>query len=274
MDELSAQVDESEPSMKEIRTAILDLKNNKAPGIDEVTPEALKYGGEIIVERLHALLRLIWRSEAVPTSWKKAIIIPIFKKGDKTDCKNYRGISLLSILGKVFMKIIHRRVLKRREEAAREEQAGFRPGRSCCDQIFTLRQILEERIRCGKRTIMVFIDFSAAFDSVHRPALWKALEAEGYPPKYIRLLTNTYDGSTSQVRVQGANTKDFSVKTGVRQGCVLSPSLFNIVVDCVMRKVLLGRRGITFGAGFDEHATDLMFADDSAFLTEAEAEAT
>ncbi|XDV31347.1 hypothetical protein PO909_034054 [Leuciscus waleckii] len=79
-----------------------------------------------------------------------------------------------------------------------------------------------------------------AFDSVHRPALWNTLRAEGYPPKIIRLLQNTYEVSTSHVRVQGGVTSDFQVDSGVRQGCILSPSLFNIVVDCIMRRVFFG----------------------------------
>ncbi|CAM4548289.1 unnamed protein product [Leuciscus chuanchicus] len=211
VEDLSTYVDDLEPSLPELRVAIKSLKNNKAPGVDSVVAEALKHGREVLEGHLNMLLGLIWRTEVIPTAWKWATIIPTFKKGDKSECKNYRGISLLSIIGKVFMKIIHRRMLKRREEAAREEQAGFRPDRSCCDQIFSLRQLLEERIRCGKRTALVFIDFSAAFDSVHRPALWNTLRAEGYPPKIIRLLQNTYEGSTSHVRVQGGVTSDFQV---------------------------------------------------------------
>ncbi len=79
------------------------------------------------------------------------MIIPIFKKGNSQECKNYRGISLLSVVGKVVMKIIQNRLQEHREQTSREEQAGFRPHRSCCDQIFSLRQLTEERIRCAKR---------------------------------------------------------------------------------------------------------------------------
>ena len=109
------------------------------------------------------------------------MIVPLFKKDDNRECKNYRGISVQSAVGKVFMKVIQ----QKQEQVVREEQAGSRPERGCCDQIFALRQLLEERIRCGKRLAVVFIDFTAAFDSVHRTALWKSLVAEGVPFKII-----------------------------------------------------------------------------------------
>jgi hypothetical protein len=265
-------ISEEEPSIAEINIAVKQLKNNKAAGADEITAEALKAGGDLLAQRLHSLITLIWQSESIPMTWKHAIIVPVYKKGDKHDCKNYRGISLLSIVSKVFMRIIQRRIQNRKEEITREEQAGFRVGRGCCDQIFTLRQLLEQRIRCGKRLIIVFIDFAAAFDSVHQPALWNALKAEGIPTKIIRLLQNIYDRSISQIRIKGELTKDFEIRTGVRQGCVLSPALFNTVVDAIMRKAFDGQRGVQFGQ--DQYVTDLMYADDSAVFAETETEAS
>jgi hypothetical protein len=272
LDHPGEHIPEDEPSLTEIKLAIHQLKRGKAAGEDEITAEALKAGGDPLLQQLHSLLRLIWVTEEIPNTWKRAIVVPIFKKGDSQECKNYRGISLLSILGKVFMRIIQQRVQKRREQAAREEQAGFRPGRGCCDQIFTLRQLMEERIRCGKPLIVVFIDFAAAFDSVHRPSLWKALAAEGIPVKLIRLLQQVYNGSTSCVRIKNELTNEFPVISGVRQGCVLSPLLFNVVVDAIMRKVFEGRQGVKFGQ--DQFITDLMYADDSAIFAENETEAT
>ncbi|KAK6019872.1 endonuclease/exonuclease/phosphatase family protein, partial [Ostertagia ostertagi] len=174
---------EAAPSMEEVRAAVMSLKNRKAAGVDNVTAEAIKAGGEVLVQRLHRLMCRVWQTEVVPTTWKRSIIVPIHKKGDITECKNYRGISLLSVVGKVFTKIINARLQLHRRSLCRPEQAGFCPGRGCSDQIFALRQLLEERIRCGKRVVVVFIDFRAAFDSVHWPALWKALECEHVPDK-------------------------------------------------------------------------------------------
>ena len=83
-----------------------------------------------LLQRLHSLLKLIWHTERIPSAWKKAIIVPILKKGDSQECKNYRGISLLSVVSKVFMKIIQSRLQEHREQTSREEQTGFRPHRA------------------------------------------------------------------------------------------------------------------------------------------------
>ncbi|RXM33269.1 LINE-1 retrotransposable element ORF2 protein [Acipenser ruthenus] len=200
------------------------------------------------------------------------MIVPILKKGDNRECKNYRGISLLSITGKAFMKIIQSRLQKHREQTSREEQAGFRPNRGCCDQIFAIRQLMEERIRCGKRTIIVFIDFKSAFDCVHWPALWRALETEHVLDKITRLLKMSYDGLTSCVRIWNELSEEFPIQTRVCQGDVASPLLFNTVIDAVMRKAFEGRRGVQCDE--NTYVTVLMFADDSAIFTDTDAEAT
>ena len=204
--------------------------------------------------------------------WKKAIIVPIHKKGDSRDCKNYRDISLLPMVGKVFMKIIQSRLSRYREQTSRKEQAGFRQNRGCCDHIFTLRQLLEERIHCGKRTVIVFVDFRSVFDRVHWPALWKALAAELIPQKIINLIKTSYNQSSSQVRVRNELSEQFSIQAGVCQGDAASPLLFNIVVDAIMRKVFEARHGVQYDV--NNYLTDLMYADDSAILVEEDAKAT
>ena len=119
----------------------------------------------------------------------------------------------------------------------REDQAGFRQGRGCSDQIFVLRTIVEECEEWNKPLVLNFIDYKKAFDSVHRPSMWKILEAYGIPSKVIRIVTYLYEGSESSVRVGVEHTERFSVDTGVIQGDALSPLLFNIVLDFVMSKL-------------------------------------
>ena len=265
-------MNDDEPTIEEVKMATRTLKSGKTPGVDQVTAEAIKAGEDILLYRLHSLIRIIWRTEQVPSSWRKAVIVPIHKKGDNQECKNYRGISLLSIVGKIFMKIIQTRLQKHHEQFSREEQAGFRPGRGCADQIFSIRQLMEEKIRCGQRMVIVFIDFKSAFDNVHWPALWRALQTEYVPQKVISLLQSVYSDSSSQVRVQNELSEGFTIKTGVRQGDVTSPLLFNIVIDAIMRQAFRDRKGVQYDKnGF---ITDLMFADDSAIFTNSDTEAT
>uniref|UniRef100_A0A914X6S7 Reverse transcriptase domain-containing protein n=1 Tax=Plectus sambesii TaxID=2011161 RepID=A0A914X6S7_9BILA len=192
----------SEPTVDEVKNAIRSLKNGKAPGVDQVTAKMIKAGGDILLQWLHIHLIHIWCLERVPSAWKKAIIMPILKKGNSRECKNYHCISLLSIVGKVFMKIIQSRLQKHCEQSSQEEQAEFRPHQGFIDQIFGIHQLVEERIRHGKQTIIIFINFKSTFDCVYWPILWRVLENEHVPLKIIQLLQAPYNGSTSSVQIQ------------------------------------------------------------------------
>lgn len=159
---------------------------------------------------MHLLLQNIWRTGTIPRQRKKAIIIPIFKKGDNRECQNYCGIGLLSIVGKVFMTIIQSRLQKHHEQMSREEQAGFRSHRGCCDQIFSILQVMEEQILCGKWMVIIFIDFQSTLDCIDWPALWIALETEHIPPKVIKLLQENFNGSCSQIRIRNELSTKFT----------------------------------------------------------------
>ena len=136
----STQTEDIEPDIlkDEVATALKHLKEGKAAGFDGISAEEMKATGEIGIDVIHKLCRQIWESEQIPNDWGKAVIVPIFKKKDKLDCANHRGISLLSLVGKVFCSIIHSRMKKKTEEILSESQAGFRPGRSTADQLFSL----------------------------------------------------------------------------------------------------------------------------------------
>ena len=149
----------------------------------------------------------------------------------------------------------------------REEQAGFRRGRSCTDEIHTLRQLIE---KCdSNRSIMFlnFVDFENTFDSVHRPTLWKILEVYSEPTKFINIFKNIYDGVQCCVKTTNGVSDWFDIKTGVRQGCVLSTLLFLIVIDFVMRKATCKSKGIKVDAS-GRTLSDLDFADDVVLLGE------
>ena len=169
--------------------------------------------------------------------------MPIHKKGAKTACENYRGISLLVIAGKILTAVIRARLSDHYEANAREAQAGFRRGRGCTDQVFALRQICERRIRNNRRFFALFVDFRAAFDSIHRESHWKCLLISGVPRKIVNLLATLYEGNSNRVRAYGELSRPFEVTTGVRQGCIISPCLFNIVLDWILRKAIPDGRG-------------------------------
>ena len=192
------------------------------------------------------------------------MIIRLPKKGDLTKCDYWRGITLLSVPRKVFCIVLLRRLQQSVDNQLREQQAGFRRGRSCYEQIFVLRSIIEQTLEHQQRLSINFVDFVKAFDSIHRESLWSILRCYGVPIEFIELFRDLYRGSTCCIRTEEGITKFFNVATGVRQGCTLSPFLFLIALDFVMRRSI-GKEagGIPFG---QRHLVDLDFADDIALI--------
>ena len=149
----------------------------------------------------------------------------------------------MSVTGKVFARIVLSRLGDGVEMHLRTEQAGFGPGRSCNDQIFTLRQIIEKVTAWQKPVMINFIDFRKAFDCLHRPSVWSILKQYGIPDTIVTIIQNLYKCSRSCVKLNGVCGNWFEVVTGVRQGCILSPLLFAIVIDWVMKKSLTNFQG-------------------------------
>nr|KAG5709927.1 hypothetical protein BaRGS_029969 [Batillaria attramentaria] len=254
------------PSKAEIRKAIMTLRNGKAAGPDEIPAEAIKADTETAVNMLHSLFSKIWEKEEVPAQWKEGIVIKLPKKGDLRDCSNYRGIMLLSVPGKVLNRILLERMREAVDPMLRDQQAGFRRNRSCADQIASLRIIVEQSLEWNSPLYINFIDYEKAFDSVDREALWKLLRHYGVPGKIISLIQCTYQDMSCRIAHAGQLSESFEVKTGVRQGCLLSPFLFLLVIDWIMKTTTAGRKnGIqwTLWTQLD----DLDFADDLALLS-------
>ncbi|KAK7109158.1 hypothetical protein V1264_013249 [Littorina saxatilis] len=172
----------------------------------------------------------------------------------------------LKIAGKVFSRLLLNRLKDAVDPQLRDHQAGFRKDRSCTDQIATLRIILEQSQEWNSSLYVNFIDYEKAFDSVDRQSLWKLLRHHGVPEKITNIIRNSYEGLTCRV-VHGCQLTDaFQVGTGVRQGCILSPFLFLLVIDWVMKASTAQKRnGIqwTLWTQLD----DLDFADDVALLS-------
>ncbi|XP_062862816.1 uncharacterized protein LOC134324867 [Trichomycterus rosablanca] len=223
------------PSLKEVQDAIGKMRNNKAAGPDGIPAEVLKKGGPDLLEHIHALLLKIWEEEKIPARLRDALIVPIFKKGDKADCGNYRGISILSTTGKALARVLANRLTPLSESILPESQSGFRPHRGTTDMIFIGRQLQEKCREQNQPLYMAFIDLTKAFDSVNRQALWLVLAKIGCPEKYIRVLRLLHDNMSATVlRGSGDKTEPFRVDMGVKQGCVITPTLFFISVAAIL----------------------------------------
>jgi hypothetical protein len=134
-----------EPSLVEVEIAIGKLKSYKSPGTDQIPVEMIKAGDETLCSDIHERICSIWNKEELPQQWKVSIIVPIHKKGDKTDCNNYQGISLLSTTYKILSNILMARLTPYVNEIIGDHQCGFRCNRSTTDQIFYIQQILEKK---------------------------------------------------------------------------------------------------------------------------------
>ena len=171
----------------------------------------------------------------MPDDFRDALIVsPYKKRGSKSDCRNYRGISILSVSGKIFARVILNRLITVSEQTLPEAQCGFRPGRSTVDMIFAVKQLQEKCIEQNKPLYSVFIDQTKAFDTVNREAFWTDLERIGCPLKLVSRISLLHDGMTGQFLSNGNVTDAFVISNGVKQGCVLAPVLFNVFLICIL----------------------------------------
>ncbi|KAI8493246.1 hypothetical protein Bbelb_292500 [Branchiostoma belcheri] len=225
------------PSYAEFQKALKLMKAGKSPGPDNIPLELISQGGLAVKTRLFTLILRMWETKAVPADLKDATIITIFKKGDRSVCGNYRGISLLSIAGKIFARVLLDRLLTVAEEVLPESQCGFRPSRGTTDMIFCAR-LLQEKSREQRRPLLfIFWDLAKAFDSVPRPAMWATLRRFGCPDHSTDLVQALHDGMTGRVVVKNSISDPFPITTGLKQGCVLAPTLFSLYLGAMIHEL-------------------------------------
>ena len=252
-----------EPDLEDIKRATERLKSNKSPGSDGIVAELLKAGSDVIAEVLYKIIFRIWTEERMPQEWHEGIICPIHKKGDRLECRNYRGITLLNVAYKILSNIICDRIKPYAEEVLGEYQCGFRPNRSTINQIFNLRQILEKTTEFGIDTYHLFIDFKAAYDSILRGKLYQAMNQMKVPKKLIDITKMTMSKVVCAVKIQNSVSRKFETERGLRQGDALACLLFNIAMEKVVRDAKLNQRGNIF-----YKSTQLLaYADDVDIIT-------
>lgn len=250
---------------EEISNAIKHLKSNKSAGLDGILAEMLKCSSSRILPLLEQLFNAIFDTGQYPEVWTQAVIIPIHKAGSKDNPDNYRGVSLLSILGKVFAHILNKRLTLWAEEHGKisEEQSGFRSGYSTADNIFVLYAIVQRYLlkKSGK-VYVCFVDFKKAFDTVDRAVLWNVLRNYGVDGKMLKMLQSMYKRVQSCVRGSCTVSDFFESTSGVRQGCVMSPTLFSFLINELANDVLEhGDHGIQLTPDVVQILI-LLFADD------------
>ena len=238
---------------EEVEIAVASLKKGKSVGVDNIPAELVQAGGETMIDVLTEICNRIWRTGEWRTPWTQSLIITLPKKGNLQLCQNYRTIRLISHSSKVMLKVSLNRLKPKAEETIAEEQAWIRARRSTTEHIFNLRILCEKYLQHQQNLYHVFIDFKKAFDRVWHAALWATMRKYNISANLVRTIEQLYDKATSAVQMNCSIGEWLRTTVGIRQRCLLSPTLFNIFLERIMSdaleehdgKVSIGGRNIT-----------------------------
>lgn len=267
----------------ELLLAIKEMKNGKASGPDDLPIELYKLltfpeitpgeSRDTVPQPTSAFARICWKiwqgswtSNVIPSLWQDATVVTIPKPGDPTDTDNSRGISLIPIGLKVISKVVINRLYQRLEAQGffHQGQAGFRSREECTAQVIALRTIIQNRRSYDRPTYAAFIDIRKAYDTVPTEALFAKLRHIGLTGTAYHWLYSLYASAQASVRVGDSTTEPFPLNRGVRQGCPMSPTLFNIFINDILDGCL--QTGAACGPA---RYPGLLFADDLVVLADS-----
>ena len=237
--------------------------------VRELPNELLKSPHMLTV--LHSLCQTCFNSGITPSVWDKSIIIPI-PKSSKSDSRvplNYRGISLLSTVYKLYSSVLNKRLTDYLElnNVLVDEQNGFRKNRACIDHIFVISSIVRARLEEGKSTFVCFIDFKKAFDWINRELLEYKLLCSGILGTFYKAIKALYKAPVACLELNNFRTGWFPTPFGVKQGDVLSPTLFALYVNDLAKEIKQANLGVSIG---NINLSILLYADDIALMAENE----
>jgi hypothetical protein len=216
------------------------LKNRKSPGEDGIINEMIKYGGPTLWKEITVLIKQIFKSFKITEEWKTNIVIPIFKKGERINPENDRGINLLNTHLKLTTAVIAEKLVK--IVHLEDEQQGFRRGRSCTDAIFVVRLLAEKAMEFNRPAFFCCIDIEKAFDKIRLKHVLSILENQSTPTGIINIIRDVYTNNYAMIKIESKLEGKIPVNQGIQQGDSLSPLLFSIVMKETI-KDLKGRQG-------------------------------
>ena len=256
----------------EVASALKSMRAAAASGVDNIPVRVLK-----LPELLPMLTGILNRSCCLggdasvrpPSQWMKSKIIAIPKKSNSKRLDDLRGVALECTLAKVLNAVLRNRLIPVLNKRLLNLQSGFRPGRSTTEQVAAIRCVVEACKTRQKSASIVFVDFCKAFDSISRPAIAWLLEQHGVPQLLVQAVMDFYDGSSAFVQTPDGPSPEFLTTSGVLQGDTLSPFLFVVIMDFVLRRTLQEEDGfIVANRRSSRHPairlTCLAYADDVA----------
>lgn len=269
-----APLEVSQPfSDQELDVAMSALPAGKAAGVDGVFPEFIKNAGPKVKNWLKTVFNIILETGDMPGLFKKSKVIAVLKPGKQADqAESYRPIALLSVCYKLLERLVYNRILPILDASIPVEQAGFRPGRSCCDQVLALTAFIENGFERKMKTSVAFIDLTAAYDTVWRKGLLVKLY-DLIPCSFLLRLINSMLTSRLIKVYLGRKESTFrQLQDGLPQGSVLAPLLFNVYTadlpNTKSRKFIYADDIALAIQHKDTHQTELVLTDDLASLKE------
>lgn len=256
-------------SIEEVYDLSKRLKNNKASANDSVTNEIIKSSVGILASYFVKLFNMVLSSGVFPRAWSEGFIVPLHKSGCKAETSNYRGICISSCLGKFFTLILNNRLtlFLKENNTLNRCQIGFRPGFRTSDHLLVLKTLIDSYKSRHKPLFACFIDFRKAYDSVWREGLFFKLIKYGCSRKFISILLSMYSSTKAAVKLEQGITSFFQSHIGVKQGCNLSPMLFNIFINDIPDLFSTICDPVKLG---DTKLNCLLYADDLVLLSESE----
>ena len=214
-----------EISDAEIQEAILSQKNNKSSGIDNLTAELFKTSCDLILPFLSKLFNRLFTNGEYPSAWAEGAIVPIYKRKNPRDPNNYRGITLINILGKIYSQILLNRLSKwsGKHDKLSHNQFGFQKGKSTVDCIFIFSSIISKVLQAGEKLYCVFIDYEKAFDRIDRSLLWHKLIFEKVSSKFVKAVRSMYNVVRACIKHKSTLSGFFNTFMGLKQGEFSAP---------------------------------------------------
>ena len=250
-------------SREEVERCVKRQKNGKAAGLDDLPYELYKNGGEVMIDRLTELFNCVWEKERVPRKWNECRVTLLHKGGHKSknELRNYRPIALLNTVGKIFSAVLNERLCKwiERERVLGEEQNGFRTDRRAEDNMFVIHELIERKKSAGHKLCLGFLDTERAYDRVNRTLMSTVLEKVGLSSKIVNIVKSMYVETKARYTLGSIETDWVKSKRGVRQGCILSPTLFSLYTEELAAR--LRRMNVGVKVGLDRISV-LLYADD------------
>ena len=241
------------------------MKPGKAAGPDRIPIELIKLFDDDVIDILLDLFNRIYDKGEIPKQWLLSTFVLIPKKPNPRECADYRTIALMSHTLKLFLKIIHKRIYRKLEEDISNTQFGFREGLGTREALFGINVFFQRYLDINQEVYACYIDFEKAFDKVKHDKLHQLLVSKNIDSDDVRIISNLYWGQKANTVVENQPTEEMEIRRGVRQGCILSPLLFNLYSEAIFKETLEDELvGIVING---EVINNMRYADDTVLLT-------